>query len=459
MILRDYQQDIFHKTKVSFATGHKAPLVVAPCGAGKTVIFSYFTKQAVANNNDVLILTHREELLEQVSETLENFSVKHSFCSAGRWYDPYDKVHVGSVMTVARRLDRIKPSTFIIIDEAHHTISQSTWGKVLKHFPNAYCVGVTATPTRLSGEPLDMFDDMIIGPSMRNLIDQGYLSDYKIYVPSKIDLAGVHSRGGDFVKDELEATVDKPSITGCAIAEYKKYAYGKRAIGYCVSIAHAEHVAAQFRNEGIIAVSIDGTIDKGKRKDIIADYRSGKIQVLTNCDLVSEGFDLPAIECGIMLRPTQSLALWIQQSGRALRKMEGKEYAVLLDHAGNAERHGLPDDDREWTLAGRKKQSKKSGERELSVRVCPQCFAAQKSGQTECVYCGYEFPIESREVDEVDGELVELERNRVRKQLRVEQGRAQTIEELLAIAKQRGYDRRWAYRILNARKAKSVVEI
>lgn len=454
MILRDYQQDIFNKTKMSFATGHRAPLICAPCGSGKTVIFSYFTKTAVANNNDVLILSHREELVEQISNTLNEFSVKHSFCAAGRWYDPADRVHVGSVQTVVKRLDRIKPPTFIIADECHHVIAQSTWGTVLKRFPEAHRVGVTATPSRLSGEPLDMFDDLILGPSMRELIDQGHLSDYKIFVPSKIDVSGLHSRGGDFFREELVATVDKPSITGCAISEYKKYANGKRAIAYCVSVAHAEHVAQQFRAAGIVAVSIDGTINKDTRKDIIHDYRNGKIQILTNCDLVSEGFDLPAIECGIMLRPTQSLALWIQQSGRALRKMDGKPYAILLDHAGNAERHGLPDDDREWTLAGRKKTSKKTGERELSVRVCPSCFAAQKSGMDRCVFCGYVYPVESRVVDEKDGDLVELERLRERKELRMEQGRCQSLAELHAFAKQHGKSSGWAWYVWNARKSK-----
>lgn len=456
--LRGYQNEIIERTRSSFSAGKRAPLIVSPTGSGKTVMFSYFASSAVKKQNRVLVLAHRQELLDQISDTLREFGVFHSFIAPGRNYTAKSPVHVASVFSVIRRLNRMPKPDFIIIDEAAHAIKGSTWSKVLDAFPNAWRIGVTATPMRLSGEGLDdIFDDLIIGPSVESLIEQGSLSRYRIFAPSVIQTENVHMRGGDFVKSELEAAADKPSITGNAIAEYKKRADGKRAICFCVSVEHAKHVAEEFRAAGYRAQSIDGKLDRGIRKTIITEYKEGKIDVLTSCDLVSEGFDLPAIEVAVMLRPTASLALWLQQAGRALRPYPGKDHAIILDHAGNCQRHGLPCDSREWSLNGN--QARRSGASNgVSVRICSKCFAANRSVSTVCEYCGAVFEIKPRQVEVKEGELSELNLDEIKRSKRLEQGRCQSFDDLVALAKLRKYKRPYLYAkyVWNARQAKKL---
>lgn len=453
--LRPYQKDLVERTRLSLRGGKKSPLLVAPCGAGKTVAFSFFAESASSKGKRVLILAHREELVEQISQTLEKFNVRHSFIAAGREFNPVHQVHVGSVFSVIRRLAKLRSPDIIIIDEAHHCIKSSTWGKVLDHFPKAFRVGVTASPARLSGEPLgDIFDDMIMGPTVSELIELGSLCKYKLFAPSTIDMTGAKSKFGDFLKADLYGAACKPVITGDAIREYGKRAKGKRAIVFCVSVNHAQDVAKSFRDAGYEAISIDGTMPKDVRKGIVRDYREGKIQVLTSCDLISEGFDLPAIEVAIMLRPTQSLALWIQQAGRALRPFPGKEYALILDHAGNAMRHGLPDEDREWSLCGKVKR----GGGEAPVKQCPECFAVMFAGVMACVECGYVFREEARTTTTVEGDLVEVDADMIRRQRLKEQGKSVSMEELVQLGMRRGYKnpRGWAKYIFNARQLKKI---
>ena len=459
LTLRPYQSQLVERARASLLSGRRAPLLVAPCGSGKTVCFSYFAQRVREKGKRVLILAHREELLDQISATLDQFDVEHSFVAAGRHHRKHVPVQVASVFTLVRRLDAILPPDLIIIDEAHHAILGSTWNRVLERFSSAHRIGVTATPERLSGEPLhDVFDDLILGPSVKDLIGLGALSPYRLFAPaSNMDMKAVHVRAGDFAKNELVLAADKPSITGDAIAHYRKLADGKRAVAFCVSIEHARHVAAQFRNCGYESVTIDGTLDRDIRKGIIRDFRDGKIRVLTSCDVISEGFDVPGIEVAIMLRPTCSLALWIQQTGRALRTSEGKDYAIILDHAGNAARHGLPDEDREWSLEGRP-DAKSTGERVKAIRTCPMCFAAQAPSRTSCFVCNHVFEVEPRKVEHRDGELVEVDPRLVQRQKRVEQGQAHSFNELVELGKRRGMKRpyMWAKYVFNARQSKKL---
>lgn len=437
-------------------SGKRSPLLVAPCGSGKTVMFSYFAQTVTSKGKRTLILAHRDELVDQISATLGAFRVRHSFIAAGRLFDRRPAVHVGSVFTVARRLQYVPKPDIIIIDEAHHA-KASTWGKIFAAFPEAWRIGVTASPVRLSGESLgDIFDEMILGPSVQSLTGIGHLCPYKLYIPSTIDTDSLHIRGGDYARGELAAATDKATITGEAVKEYVKHARGKRAVAFCVSVAHAQHVAAQFSAAGFSAMCIDGTMAKDIRAAIIRRFRDGLIQVLTSCDLISEGFDLPAIECAIMLRATASLGLWIQMSGRALRPHPDKKFAVLLDHAGNTMRHGLPDEERVWTLEGREKSGAPP---EVHIRVCPQCFGANVGGATVCAYCGAVFPETPRAIRQVEGDLVEVDQAQLALKLKWkrEQGMAGTFPELVALARARGYRKptAWAAIIMKGRHAKN----
>jgi superfamily II DNA or RNA helicase len=386
--------------------------------------------------------------VDQISDTLNRFDVTHSFIASEYGYNPTAQVHVASVFTAARRLDHIPKPDLIIQDEAHHCTLNSTWGKILGHFKDVLRIGVTATPRRLSGEPLgDLFDSLIIATPMRQLIQQGVLSDYRMYAPTQVVIKDVKTRAGDYAKDQLAGFMDRPSITGDAVASYRQFASGRRAVAFCVSVAHATHTADAFRAAGFAAAEIDGECAKLDRRRIIQDFRDGRIQVLTSCDLISEGFDLPAIEVGIFLRPTQSLTIWLQQLGRCLRSMPGKQHAYLLDHASNAQRHGLPDEVREWSLDGKEQKKTKQ---ESPCKMCRQCFAVWPLHVKVCGYCGWEFEVKPREVEQKEGELremtqEELEAMRLRYRDRAqEQGQARSLEALKDIERRRGYKRGWA---------------
>ena len=476
--LRDYQQTIADSVRAAYARGRRAPLVVLPTGGGKTVLFSYVTQCAIARGRTVLLLAHRAELVLQIAGTLARFECPHEiiapgpiirqsqvaqFREHGRVYtDPKARAYVASAQTLLRRLETVTfTPDIIVVDEAHHLTEASTWGQIVAHWPDAKLLPVTATPIRLDGRGLGMgaggfADDMICGPTMRELIDAGSLSRYRIFAPpTALDLTGVRTRAGDYAKDQLADALDKPTITGDVVAHYRRLAPGKRAVAFCVSVAHAQHVAREFQQAGIVAEFLDGTIDATARAATIARFSAGETQVLLSCDIVSEGFDLPAIEVAILLRPTKSLSLYLQQVGRALRPFPGKAEAIILDHVGAVITHGLPDEDRDWTLDGvtKRKRAPDDSEPEVKITTCPECFAIHAAAPA-CPACGHTYPVTERKLEQADGELVELgaaELEAIRRQKRVLQGKAQSIDELLA----QGISRPRAQKILEAREAKA----
>lgn len=434
--LRPYQSTAIEGTRDAFRTSQSV-LLVAPTGSGKTVMFSYVCGSAVAKGKRVWIMAHRVELVDQIAATLKDFNVAFGYIAAGYPKSPAMRVQVASVQTLVRQLANHAKPDLIIVDEAHHATTKNTIGKILAANPQAKVLGVTATPTRLSGEGMgDVFGALVLGPSTQELIDLGALSPVTVYAPPTVDLSGLHVRAGDFVISEAAAAMDKPKITGDAVTHYRKHADGKRAVAFCTSVNHARHVAMEFVNAGYRSVHVDGGMDRSQRRQVVDAFKKGEINVLTSCDLVSEGFDCPGIEVGISLRPTASAGLWIQQVGRCLRTFGGKQRAIILDHAGNTLRHGLPTEDREWTLAGREKSKRAVHGTALSVRVCSQCFASQPSGLAVCRECGYTFPIQARKVEAVEGELQEVIAAKV---ARKEQGTAKSIEALIELGRARGY--------------------
>jgi superfamily II DNA or RNA helicase len=352
------------------------------------------------------------------------------------------------VQTLARRLDRIAAQPdLIVIDEAHHATA-GTWGKALTHWPEALRLGVTATPVRQDGRGLKaVFDRLVLGPSTAELIGGGFLCPARLYAPPPVaDLSGLHRRAGDYAIDEAAQRMDRPTVTGDAISHYQRIGAGQPAIAFCCNVKHAEHVCAAFNHAGVQAATLLGCTDPVRRDATVAGFAAGAIQVLVTVDVVSEGFDIPAAGCAILLRPTQSLGLYIQQVGRVLRPAPGKTHAVVLDHVGNVHRHGWPDDPREWSLDDRLKRAGAAGPPAPSVRTCEVCFAAFKPAPI-CPCCGTPAKLSAREIQQRDGELQELERNQQRRQV----GKARSLSELLTVAKQRGYAPGWAYRIHYAR--------
>jgi DNA repair protein RadD len=444
MNLRQYQTTAVAAIRDAYRRGVRRPLLVLPTGGGKTVIFSYITATAASRGKNVLVLVHRVELLRQTSAKLSEFGVQHGMINPQ--YKPryHESVQVASVQTVVKRLAHLTPPDLIVVDEAHHA-SAGTWQKILDAFPDALTLGVTATPVRADGKGLnDSFDEIVTGPTVRSLIDDGYLVQPRVFAPSTIDASALHKRMGDFDKQEAAQMMDKPTITGDAVSHYMRLCDGQPAVAFCVTVEHARHVAQEFRMRGYSAEAVDGAMDDADRKRILDGLGNGSVQVVCSCDLISEGTDIPAIACAILLRPTMSEGLYIQQVGRALRTMEGKEHAIILDHVGNVLRHGLPDMERVWSLEGKPKGKRKtSDEPSMSVKQCKSCFAVFAPAP-QCPECGAAVELQGRKIEHVDGELTEITAVD-RKLKRMEVGQARTLDDLKRIASERGYKRGWVY--------------
>jgi DNA repair protein RadD len=462
--LRNYQERAVQDIRQSFIQGNRAPLLVLPTGGGKTVVFSYIAATTAARAKRVLILVHRVELLRQTSAALTKAGVRHGLINPNYTPDLFAPVQVASVQTLIRRLHQVKDPDLIVVDEAHHAVA-GTWRKIIEAYPNARVLGVTATPCRADGSGLGkvsggMFDDLILGPQVNELIGMGFLVKPVIYAPAqRLDLSGLRTKMGDYDNQQLEEFMDKPTITGDAVAHYQKLCPGTPAVAFCVSVRHAQHVAEEFRAAGYRAYHADGSLDDDVRRRILGGLGNGTVDVVTSCDLISEGTDIPAIGAAILLRPTQSLGLYLQQVGRALRPCAGKDRAIILDHVGNVLTHGLPDEVREWTLEGERKKKKgaKEQEKTIPVKQCERCYAIHEPAPM-CPVCGFEYVVAAKGPQQVDGELAEITPERaaaIRRQKVVEVAKARTLEELEAIAKSRGYKLGWAKHIWNSRQAKS----
>ena len=448
--LRPFQQRCIHELRQAYAHGSRAPLLVSPTGSGKTVMFCYIAQAATAKRNKVLVLVHRRYLIEQVSSMLSRFGVDHDIVAPGHPHGSLD-VKVASVQTLARRLDwwEWKPD-LVIVDEAHHVTPTTQWGRVLEavQAPTLRILGVTATPQRLDGQGLgDIFTSLVMGPTPAQLINLGYLSQPILYAPaSGLDMSGAKTRGGDYAKEDVDAAIGRSVVIGSAVNHYRKYCIGERALVFCSSVKRAEETAQLFRESGVAAEMVDGKLSHHERSERLGRLESGHTSVITSCDLISEGLDIPAVSAAFLLRPTKSLALYLQQVGRALRPWDGKERTIIFDHVANstAQGHGLPQEDRDWTLdAGRKTNG--SGKRPSKIRQCPKCDYVDLIRDT-CSQCGYVYPKKERKIGYEDGELVEVKReafDRKKQALRNEVRGARTRADLERIALNRGYKRGW----------------
>ena len=442
MKLRDYQLDIILKTRKSLTAVRRA-LIQAPTGAGKTALCVHMMKTAAERGKRAFFLVHQNELLHQTSKALWKQKLEHGMIASGRRISKLP-VQVASVQTLVKRLDKYEAPDLIIIDEAHRSTADS-YRKVVEAYPKAVLVGLSATPQRTDGKPLgDMYDTIVKGPSIRWLQQEGFLCDYVLFAPSVgMDVSGVKTTAGDYNKGQLEKAADKPTITGDAVSHYKKLAMGKRAVVMCVSIKHAQHVADSYNQAGITAASIEGSMTTEQRNKVLQDFEKGLIKVITNVQLLVEGVDIPAIEVVQWLRPTQSLIVYMQGNGRGLRPHDEKEHLIILDHVGNAMRHGLPCEPREWSLDGEQKgkRKKKDDEPDVNVTQCGKCYAVFKSGVDECPMCGAEVERKERKLNEVEGELEQVDMAAVqaeRKRARQEQGQANGLRDLISLGKRRG---------------------
>jgi DNA repair protein RadD len=359
-------------------------------------------------------------------------------------------IQVASVFTLARRLSTAPDFDFIIVDEAHHVTQSNTWGKVIQRYPEALLLGVTATPVRMDGRGLgNSFDTLVIGPSTKDLTDQGYLVPARVLAPpDQIDTRGLKTLRGDFDKPALAGRAR--TITGNVVDHYRKHCDGLLAIAFCVSRDHAAQAAFVFNQAGIPSEVLDGSLAEVDQAGAVARFKRRQTMVLFTVDLVSEGFDCPGIEAAILLRPTQSPGLYLQQVGRSLRLAPGKSQAIILDHAGNCFRHGLPAQERKWELTKDRIKMAKA----IPLTTCGQCYAVAKKSARQCPVC--QSPLSApkeakpRHISTRPGELIEISqlaempyKDAIRW--------ARDEEKLTLVAKARGYHKNWVSNIIKAR--------
>ncbi len=428
--LRPYQITDIGRLRAAYAGGARAPIYQLPTGGGKTVVFSHVIRGATDKGRRTAVVAHRRELIGQASDKLASLGVPHGIMAAGQDRDHDAPVQVCSIQSIIRRLDSLPQFDFLVADEAHHARAD-TWAAFLGSQPRAKLLGVTATPARTDGKGLGiahggLFDAIICGPTVADLQAKGFLAPSKCYIPAQIDTTGLRKVAGDFNQGEL---ADRAKVvTGDAVSTYRRLASGRSAIAFCVTVEHAESVAESFRAAGLRAACVHGSTPKDRRDSLIAGLGDGSLDVLTSCDLISEGLDVPSVGACILLRPTSSLILCLQQIGRGMRPKADGSPLIVLDHAGNTMTHGLPEEDRVWTLAG--VEPKPKGPARISAE-------GENLGRGE------------REVETVAGELVEAKPDPDRRWRRMSFGEfkkhPRTLAQIHAFSRAKGYKPGWAF--------------
>lgn len=493
MKLRDYQTDLVRELSYCYTKKNiKAVMLQLATGGGKTRTAVFVVDKYAKSGRQVLWLVHREELLTQAAMTFSEIGVPHRLICAksseraikaeefrefGQSYVFNNaKVIICSIQTLVRRigkpeLDWLQPSQ-IIADEAHLSLN-ATFRKIIGHY-EARLLGLTATPTRLDGQDFrkshgGLYERLIQGISVGELMDQGSLADYVLYEPPvsfQVPKKKHKIKGGDYDGQSLQTEFESGKVYGDVIHHYLKYSAGKPAIGFCPTIAVAQKMAEEFCAAGLKAVSIDGETDDIKRRRALKDLGEGKIDVVFNVNILIEGTDVPYATTCLLLRRTKSLVIYLQSIGRVLRPHPDKEKAIILDFVGLAQEHGYPDDDRIWCLSGkpRRKPNKDGSEPEIKIQKCPHCFAKHKPA-LKCPACGHEYTTAERKGIEVVAcdledrrseirEQKRLERMQEKKQRGFEESKCETLEDWVNLAKSRNYKFpvHWAKRRYGLRK-------
>jgi superfamily II DNA or RNA helicase len=408
--------------------------------------------QAVRRGCRTVIAVHTDELVLHNYALLTRHGAKVGVISAafGELADSGAPLQIASVYTLAKRLHLLSNVTVLLVDEAHHALAQ-TWRTILGAIPeNALAIGATATPLRCDGQPLDdIFDDLILLPQPQQLIDQGYLVRPRVFAPpDRMDLSQIDRAFGDYAQGQLEAAVTRANIFGDAVQEYRRHAQGLPALAFTISIAHAEHTAQLFQAAGYRAVVLTGETDKQGRRRVLEEFRAGQIDLIASCQILGEGLDVAGVRCIIMLRPTLSLTVFLQQCGRASRPDQGKSHYILLDLVGNTARHGLPHEDRVWSLSAPPRLKGTA-----PVWRCQQCDHMNPGTCSECEHCGAARTRPERQaIVNPIVQLVEETDPRALLQRRMKQMRwsdihrqPRTLEELQTFAEVKGYKRGWVY--------------
>jgi DNA repair protein RadD len=382
-------------------------LLVAPTGAGKGTIASWMIAAACAKGSRILFLVNRRTLVQDLSRRLYRLGVAHGVIMASNPSKPWLPVQVASIDTLQRR-PHVPPADLIFVDEAHFSLS-NIWLSVIAKYPGVPVIGMTATPCRADGRGLgDLFNEMVECPGTAELTERGHLAPARIFAPSQPDLSGVQVQAGEYNQKQLASAVDKGQLIGDIVEHWARLAKGRPSVVFAVNVEHSRHIVSQFEAVGISAQHVDANTPDADRDRLWADLETGRVQICSSVGVISYGWDVPCVSCGILARPTKSLALYLQQCGRVLRTHASKEFAIILDHAGSVLEHGFPDDERSWTLDGARKRKKPERDPALSVRMCLQCWCAFRSTQTQCPACGWQYISQKAEIKTAAGELQEL---------------------------------------------------
>lgn len=458
---RDYQFDLLWDLVDAIRRGHRRILLQLPTGGGKTKLATALLASAARAQ----FIVHRKELIEQTSRAFWGAGVPHSFIAADKPFERDAAVLLAGIATLAMRLGVVLPPEIVIWDEAHH-ISASTWSDVFNSYPDALHIGLTATPQRLDGRGLgEHFETMILGPTVRWLIDNAYLSDFDYYGPPP-------------------AAEDDAAVIGDVVDHYLTHAAGQQGIVFAANRDHSRALAAEFVRRGVPALHVDGSMSTGRREEADRLFRSGDVLVETNVNLFGEGYDVPNIGYVGLARRTQSLSWYLQMVGRGLRPVYGGEFdldtllgrqraivaggkpnTVICDHGNNWFTHGMPDDDRAWSLAGRLRGAGAGCNDDATpIHQCMTCYMITPSLVRVCPGCGVEFPTVTRNIRFKEGTLSKIERDAIRQQKaeekaklamirKAEEREAKSERQLVELGQRRGYPnpKGWARQMLSRR--------
>lgn len=425
MELREYQKQLINNIKEAILDGKKSIAAVLGCGGGKSVIQADIAKSSTEKGNRVLFLVHRKELCDQIDKTFRRYGVNMKKCN------------IVSIQTYRKNADKYKTPQLILVDEAHTNLT--AYKKV---FEDNDCIkiGFTATPIRLKEKGLgDLFEILIESVNTQWLIDNKFLSDFKYYSIKLADTGNVKTRAGEYDQAELSDIMENKIIYEGSVEQWLKLAKNKKTMIYCTSIESSQKTAEEFKKNGINAIHIDGKTPKTERAKIIASFRKGEITVLCNAMLFSEGYDDKFIECVMLLRPTMSLALHVQQSMRGMRYLENKT-CIIIDCVGNVYKHGLPTEIREWSLDPKQKK-----ESEVKIKECPNCYAVYNAFLLICPQCGVERErIKENPKKVLNDNLVEIDKSFTLASIKLKDFKAQTWEEVEEFRKAKKYKFMWS---------------
>lgn len=453
LVLRNYQNTIINNCREAFKNGYKKLCCVLPCGAGKTAIFCYlaYLNTLKKPSNRVLILLHRKELLKQTINAFKTFKIDTN------------RIDISMIQSFKNTLKTgIKPYSLIIIDECHHATSNS-FKTVLRTYSGVPLVGFTATPARLDGKPLgEIFDRLIVGVDYDFLKKNNYLVDYDYFSPNlNFDFSQWKLKSGDFDATDNAIHLDKKAIYGNIL---KYIDLSKKTIIYSPTVEYSKKLEVQINEHfnAKISAEFNGTTPQQLRNKIIDDFKNNKIKILINVDLIGEGFNVPSCDCVFLLRATQSLTLYIQQAGRALRADPNNtnKRASIFDFVGNIYRFGFPDAPRSWSLSSTIKNTHKRDtvHDSLIIKTCPNCLRSFMPSRMltgrSCPFCNSYIQLNTREIQIQDKkELALIKKNQLIENRR-QCGRCRTFQQLKKLGEEKGYKHpaQWAFYVLKNRK-------